>query len=290
MEKIIKHTKPVISVIMSVYNGGHHLSRSIESILNQSYNNFEFIIINDGSTDNSLKVIRSYKDQRIRLVSRENKGLVYSLNEAVSVAKGSFIARQDADDISYPERFMIQVKELESNSEVDLIGGSIRIINEADKTLGIHYAITNINALKEEICFRGPFAHGTAFGRASVFKSNKYLQNMWPAEDYDLWERLSRKYVISNVEDIIYGYRENQKGISASNSSRQEQMKKIISERAIRHFNQKPKELSTLLKGVVSDNAKNRVISNRLGLIKKGVIPKKYLLQTLLMKAKYGTK
>jgi len=287
VEKSIRNTKPVISVIMSVYNGGQHLNGSIESILGQSYDDFEFIIINDGSVDDSLKIIRSYKDRRIHLISRENKGLVFSLNEAVGLAKGRYIARQDADDISYHERLDIQIRELENNQELDLIGGSISIINEDDKELGIHYAIANIDALKEEICFRGPFAHGTAFGKTSIFKSNRYSQAMWPAEDYDLWERLSRKYTISNVEDVIYGYRENQQGISANNNSKQEKMKHIISERAIRNFNNQSLSLNALLEGVKSNSARKRVISNRLGLINKGVIPKKFLAQTLFMKARY---
>lgn len=290
MENNIEYKQPLISVIMSVYNGAEYLGGSVESILNQNYRSFEFIIINDGSTDDSLKILKSYKDGRIRIVSRENRGLVYSLNEAVGLAKGKYIARQDADDISYRNRFKIQMKKLETNQNIDIVGGSIDIINEDAKKLGTHYAISNIDALKEEICFRGPFAHGTAFGKADIFKSNKYSQNMWPAEDYDLWERLSREYTISNVEEVIYGYRENQQGISASNEIKQEKMRLIISKRAIQHFKQQPVELNTLMQGVENESARKRIISNRLGLIKAGVISKKYLLPALLMKAKYGTK
>ncbi|HIP11775.1 MAG TPA: glycosyltransferase family 2 protein, partial [Arcobacter sp.] len=102
---------PMVSVLLSVYNGEKYLDEAIESILNQTYQDFEFIIINDGSTDKSLEIIEKYKkeDNRIVVISRENKGLIYSLNEGISQAKGKYIARMDADDISLATRFEEQV-------------------------------------------------------------------------------------------------------------------------------------------------------------------------------------
>ena len=96
--------KPLISVVMSVYNADRYLRESVKSILDQSFDNFEFIIINDGSTDSSMKILQSFSDPRIRLITQENKGIAASLNEAISLARGRFIARMDADDISLPNR------------------------------------------------------------------------------------------------------------------------------------------------------------------------------------------
>ena len=114
--------KPLISVVMSVYNGEKYLKRSIDSILNQTFKDFEFIIINDGSTDKSLEIIKSYDDDRIVLIDQENKGLTKSLNIGIKTASGKYIARQDADDVSLPDRLKKQVDFLEVREDVVLLG------------------------------------------------------------------------------------------------------------------------------------------------------------------------
>ena len=116
---------PLVSVVLSVYNAEKHIVEAIESILTQSYKNFEFIIIDDGSTDGSLEIIKSYDDERIILISRENKGLIASLNEGIEQAKGKYIARMDADDISLSSRFEEQVTFMEMHEEVGICGTTI---------------------------------------------------------------------------------------------------------------------------------------------------------------------
>jgi len=118
-----------VSVIMSVYNGEKFLSQAIESILSQTFIDFEFIIINDGSHDGSLDIIRSYHDQRMKLISRENRGLISSLNEAISLANGQYLARMDADDVSLPERLARQVSFLDNHSEIAVCGTWAEVIN-----------------------------------------------------------------------------------------------------------------------------------------------------------------
>jgi len=113
-----------VSIVMSVYNAQKYLDEAIESILNQTYSNFEFIIINDGSTDKSLEIIENYakKDSRIIVINRENKGLIYSLNEGIRKANGKYIARMDADDISLPQRLEKQVEFMEKNKNIGICG------------------------------------------------------------------------------------------------------------------------------------------------------------------------
>ena len=120
---------PLISVVMSVFNTEMYLNKSIESILKQSYKNFEFIIIDDGSTDSSLSIILNYmkKDKRMVLISRENKGLPYSLNEGIDKSIGKYIARMDADDISLSTRLAEQIEFMEKNNEIGIVGTWIEI-------------------------------------------------------------------------------------------------------------------------------------------------------------------
>ena len=121
----------LISVVLPVFNGDKYLSEAIESILNQTYINFEFIIINDGSTDGSLTIIENYrvKDNRIVVISRENKGLIASLNEGIRIANGGYIARMDQDDLSLPTRLEEQVKFMDSN-QLDICGTYVQLFNK----------------------------------------------------------------------------------------------------------------------------------------------------------------
>lgn len=140
---------PKVSVVMSVYNGEKYLPETIDSILNQTFKDFEFIIINDGSTDKTAKILTSYDDPRIRIFNQENMGLTKSLNRAISLAKGEYIARMDADDISYPERLKKQVDYLNKNPDIGLVGSKyIRIDKRGRKIDEINVPIGTDNILK----------------------------------------------------------------------------------------------------------------------------------------------
>src|SRR3989338_10709157 len=126
-----------ISVIMSVYNGMPYLPEAVKSILNQTYKNFEFIIIDDASTDQSTKYLRFLKDKRIKLIKNsKNLGLAASLNKALKFAKGEYIARMDADDISLPKRFEKQVKFFKKHPSVDICGTWVNLIDDVGKIIG----------------------------------------------------------------------------------------------------------------------------------------------------------
>jgi glycosyltransferase involved in cell wall biosynthesis len=208
--------QPPISVVMSVYNGGVHLAASIESILSQTFSNFEFIIIDDGSSDDSAEIIRTFKDQRIRLVRQNNHGLVYSLNKGVRLARGEFIARQDADDISLPSRFEKELKLITSTEKLGLVGTFFTYIDEKNSKP----TITITSPTKPIDLVRGfyivnPFAHGSVMYRKAAFEqAGGYRDTHGPTEDYDLWRRMAENWLITQLPQSLYWYRLNSEGIS----------------------------------------------------------------------------
>jgi glycosyltransferase involved in cell wall biosynthesis len=202
----------LISVILPVYNAQLYVKEAIESILNQTYVNFELIILNDGSNDNSLKIIQEIMrfDNRIILVNRENRGLVYTLNEGIKLSKGKYIARMDADDISLAHRFEEQIKLMEEQS-LDICGSHYLLVDEQNNINGL-----NLTPITHHMCFLAlasevPFAHPSVMIRKDFLVSNslEYGQSKYIiAEDLDLWIRMYEKGVkFGNVNDILFRYR-----------------------------------------------------------------------------------
>lgn len=230
MAKTVKKTvrdsskTPLVSVVMSVYNGEKYLREAVDSILNQTFTDFEFIIINDGSTDDTLKIIKSYKDPRIVLISRENKGLVASLNEGTRKARGSYIARQDDDDVSMSDRLEKQVRYMREHSTCAVVGSRIREIDED----GMRYyreVLSNTlpnGSLELSLSFCNPLAHGSVLIRTALLRDvGLYDEKYWPAEDYELWVRMSKVGRLAVLDDELYFYRVNTAGISFTNIKKQ---------------------------------------------------------------------
>ncbi|KHD38314.1 glycosyl transferase [Clostridium acetobutylicum] len=203
-----------VSVVMPVYNSEKYLKESIESILNQSYSDFEFIIINDGSTDNSFKIIKEYAklDKRINVISRENKGIVYSLNEAIQLAKGEYIARMDADDISAPKRIEKQLSFLKSHRDIDILGTQVKVVGNIsndikeknEKKLNIEFDIYDDN--REKILnYWYCLAHPSVMFRKDILRELKGY-NDFKSEDLDLWLRAieSGFKIYKLKEELIY--------------------------------------------------------------------------------------
>lgn len=229
----MSESQPLISVVLSVYNGERYLRQSIESILNQSFTDFEFIIIDDGSTDSSKKIITSYDDSRIRFISHENRGLVAALNEGIGVARGRYIARQDDDDVSLRHRFKTQVALLESNKELVVVGSSIIVINEQGERTAEHRILLEDRELRDELLIRSPFAHGSIMVKTEAIKrAGLYREEYWPAEDYDLWVRIAAQGKLANVDEPLYKYRVNNEGISIQNAKQQAAKKLLIKDDA----------------------------------------------------------
>lgn len=201
---------PIISVVIPVYNCAPYLKEAIESVLNQTFPDFECIVINDGSTDNSKSIIQSFNDSRIVYTENEqNSGLVYSLNKGLDLAKGQYIARMDGDDICMPDRFQKQLDFLKS-TDISFVGAQTIFIdeqgNKIDKNLfgNKNYTYTELRKIIPKINI---IPHPTIMGNAEIFKKYRYRKGI-KTEDYDLWLRvLSDKIKIEILPDILLQYR-----------------------------------------------------------------------------------
>ena len=231
-----------ITVAMPVFNGERFLRPAIESILNQSFSDFEFIIIDDGSTDNSLAILREYEkvDSRIRVISRENRNVAATLNEIIELAKGEWIARMDQDDISYPERFEVQLDWIK-NTGADICGSWARRFGANDARV-VRTLVSDAD-IKFQMMFQSPFIHPSVMMRSSFAKQLRYNEINWQAEDYDFWFRaIKAGCVMANVPSILLGYRVHSSQISSKSILRQEEISKSVRRQywsyyACRNFN-----------------------------------------------------
>lgn len=218
---------PLFTVLMPVYNAGKYLSDAIESVLGQTESRFEFLIINDGSTDNSLETIKKYagKDPRIHYITRSNKGLVETLTEGLRAAGADIIVRMDADDISLPERFEKQYQFLMDHPDHVVVGCQIQIVDEAGQAKYIDARPTSDTNVKLFLAYGCAMAGAAVmFRRAPILEIGGYRKDTWPAEDYDCWVRIVESNPdakIANLSDALYLYRENNAGISLSNKAKQ---------------------------------------------------------------------
>lgn len=212
--------QPLISVIMGVYNDKKFLSKSIDSILNQTYKNFEFIICDDCSNDGSWNILKKYeaKDERIKIIKNEkNLGLASSLNKCIKISKGNYIARMDSDDISIKDRFQKQIEYLENNPEISVIGTNVYYIDNSD-----HRYSKSENKTLKEISFQDTVKQ-TMLVHPSVMMRKQVLLDVGGytvndltkrAEDYDLWCKMKEKhYKLQNIVDYLLEYREDISGI-----------------------------------------------------------------------------
>ena len=207
-----KRLDPSLSVIMSVYNCEEFLRKSIDSILNQTFTDFEFIIINDGSTDKSKSIIESYNDSRIKLVNQKNRGLVESLNRGIKLSRAKIIARMDADDISLPERLTKEYQWIEKDTNRALVSTFFEHIeHKTGMSTGtkIIFPVNDID-LKRALYFTNPFAHGAAMYRKDAINEvGLYSSNYSPTEDYELWRRLAKEYEVGMIPEVLFQYRIN---------------------------------------------------------------------------------
>lgn len=211
---------PKVSVLLPVYNTEPYVKGAVESILLQTFSDFELIIINDGSTDGSQKIIDSFKDPRIVKLKQPNKGLVASLNKGLAMAHGQYTARQDADDVSMPTRLEKQVKYLDSNPSVIVVGCNLLTLEKGKKPREIKYPPDDAT-IRLGLFSWSSIPHGAAMYRTAVVRGIKYRQPGWPAEDYDLWPRLAPLGKFANIDEPLYKMRLNREGISFSDLPRQ---------------------------------------------------------------------
>lgn len=201
----------MISIIMSIYNNEKSLKKSIESVLRQSFKNFEFIIIDDGSEDKSLEILEFYnkKDSRIKILKNStNLGLPKSLNKALQIARFDYIGRFDADDICIPSRFEKQIKYLLKNPSIDILGSNAILIDSNGTRIGkVNLPKTNYQITKK-LRYQNCMIHPSILMKKSVIKDvGGYNENLLKAQDFDLWSRAIEKgKIFHNLEECLIKY------------------------------------------------------------------------------------
>jgi len=212
-------TEPLVSVVLPVYNAEDYLKESVDSILNQSYTNFELIILNDGSSDLSEEICLKYHDSRIKYHFHKNIGLAGTLNKGLDLCTGEYIARQDQDDIAHTERFKKQVDYLEKNLSINLLGTRAKVFSDSSAHIKIHDHATHPAILKFDLMFDNPFVHSTVmFRKKDIQKIGYYNVDRSFFEDYELWSRFSQYGDIANLPNVLLDYRHHDKGLSKSTS------------------------------------------------------------------------
>ena len=216
---------PKVSVIMSLYNSSAYLREAMDSILSQTFIDFEFIIIDDGSSDNSLEIVRSYTDKRIViLVNEKNLGSDLSLNKGFDIARGTYIARMDPDDVSMPTRLEEQVKYMDAHHDVIACGTWTESFG-GNRPRIVHKRWTSDNDIKASMLFNTPFTHPSIMLRRETIEIHhlRYDPTYEHFADYALWVELAQYGAFANIPEVLFHYRLHEKSTSSVYSSIQKQ-------------------------------------------------------------------
>ncbi len=228
---------PKVTVLMPVYNGEKYIREALESILNQTFTNFEFLIIDDGSTDKSVEVIKSYTDPRIRLIHNEiNLGLITNLNKGLELASGEYIARMDCDDISLPKRLNVQVAFMDENPTIGVCGSWVETFGEVS---GNAWKYPSCSAeIMANLLFDCCLAHPSVMIRKSMFKRYqlKYDPAELYAEDFGLWFRCSMNFPLSNIKQVLVKYRITSGSVSRANAKKQAETLKMMDRKKLAYL------------------------------------------------------
>ena len=230
--------KPEVTVFMAVYNGEKFISQAIESVLQQTFKNFELLIIDDGSKDNSISIIKKYADNRIRLLKNENNlGLFRTRNKGIAEAQGKYFATLDCDDIAVKKRLALHLKYFHENKNAAVSAGRIKYINHLSKKIGssapIHGDEDYVKAL---LLFTNIFINSATMIDMAILKKLMYREGFEPAEDYDLFERIAAEYKIGVINDFLSSYRVHNSNISSIKSSSRKTGERNIIERQLNRY------------------------------------------------------
>ena len=229
-----------ITILMSVYNDEIFLEEAIRSILIQTFSNFEFIIIDDGSKDKSLRIIKNFKDKRISLLENNNNiGLSASLNKGMKLSKGKYIARMDADDISLPERLEKQYNFMERNPNIGILGTGYHLINKSGEGMGTYIYPDNPVEIHWKLLTGPVFPHPTVMLRKKVLIENNlsYNEEYLATQDYELWCRMIHYTEGSNLPQALIKYRNHDQSKSKTESDKQEQLRiKVSADSLVKNY------------------------------------------------------
>ncbi len=204
---------PLVSVIMPAYNGEKYIGKAIESILNQTYRNWELVIVDDCGCDQTMEIVHGFQDDRISIIHNEkNEGIAYSRNKAIASSKGKYIAILDDDDVALPERLSLQVRFLEDNPEISVVGGRSYWIDEEDRIIrSVSEALTNPRYIAAVYLFSGCYINCTCTFRRELYDiyNIRYQNNMLGMEDVLFWIECSKVAKMSNVEEFVSLHRDH---------------------------------------------------------------------------------
>jgi hypothetical protein len=224
---------PVVTVLMPVFNGARHLRAAIESVTRQSFCDFELLVIDDGSTDETAQMLDGFGDPRLRVLRNErNLGLVPTLNRGLAEARGEWIARQDADDLSAPGRLAAQLGFVQGNPSVPLVGTDAWLIDDNGRPRGRWRTGGHADLVQWDLCFRAPFAHSSAlFRRGMIVDRFGGYRDLPACEDLDLWQRVAEKFPVVTLRQPLVKYRLHGASImagSAHDSARARAVREIL--------------------------------------------------------------
>lgn len=233
--------EPVISVLLPVWNGEQYIRTSIQSALSQTFQDFELIILDDGSTDRTKEIVsQEFPDPRIVLKRLPHQGIVAALNEGLRASRGQFIARMDVDDISLPQRLEKQINYLENHPRCGIVGTTYYVMNATGHYTSIYPSLLDPADVHLQLLYRNPLGHGTVMIRGSVLRENglTYRAQATHYEDFDLWLRCSRVTEIANLAEPLYVWMDHPSSVSGQH---QEVMSKETSAVISRVFTENEK-------------------------------------------------
>lgn len=213
--------KPKVSVLMSVFNGDRYLQQAIDSILNQSYTDFEFVIVDDGSSQATKELLAAQKDPRINLIiNRSNIGLTKSLNIGLAECRGKYVARMDCDDVSCTDRLLKQVDYLDANENIAIVGSQVQYIDLNGNVKQGRYwnRLLKPDELRWQCMFESPFVHSTVLMRTEVIRNilGGYDENIETSQDHELWSRVVSRFDCANIDEQLLQFRTHPDSVSSN--------------------------------------------------------------------------
>ncbi len=245
---------PLVSVLMSVFNGEAFLGEAVSSVLSQSFADFELIVVNDASTDGSGALLRGWTDARLRVIEQPvNAGLVEALNLAASHARGSLLARMDADDVAHPERLKHQVAAFAQRPALVLLGTAFDLIDARGEALGRQTVKSGDGVLRTALLENNPFGHPTAMMRADAFRAAGGYRALGGrfAQDYDLWLRLADLGEMDNLPEALLRYRVHEGQISVDKIVAQREAAELYRQLALQRRAGGPENLAAARQAVL---------------------------------------
>ena len=220
-----------VSVVLPVRDGELFLREALESVLRQTYSDFEVVVVDDGSTDRTADILSGFRDDRVRVLRQEAAGLVVALQRGVAEARAAFVARMDADDVSEPERLARQVELLELRPRAGMVATWVAVIDESGRELRREVLPSEHEDLARRLLLRNPFQHGSVLLRRDALEAaGGYRGDYGANEDYDLWRRLARSWELACVPEVLYRYRVHAGAVTQTDPERVARRERLRSE------------------------------------------------------------